>query len=767
VRLATSSERLLVLLVCTVLLLAAAGCAGGPPPQVAGSLELQPCPLKAGEGTGWIRLSAAKGSPLFGAGWTAGDDGTMVSAARRAALHLPLAPEGSGTVSLRLRLRDPAPAGEGRGLIVSFNGRKLMRLAPGDRWDGHLVELDAAWFHRGANELLLSGEPGRVALAGAALLLPGPHGLITAGDTTRRGLVAGGPLVFDLPGPLPRGARLHLPLAGLPLLLTRDRRPVRYRLEWAAADDRWAVLLEEPAMPGGLAGSGEAIHGWWHDRVVALDLPSDAPLRLRLGAVGRDGAEAGGLLRAWGPLTLAWPGEDGGGPPPGQGPNLVLILADTLRADRLGAAGSAQRLTPHLDALARESVQFADTKAQAPSTVPSVASLFTGRYFNRVAGHVDRRTLPGAVPLFAEALSGAGCRTLAVVANPLLMPETGFARGFDEYHHLRGEVRPSRAEGRLPAFPPAEAVNARFFERLPDLSRGRFYAYLHYMDPHDPYRLEEGDDDRRFTGGRLAGRPWEGWLGPAVREITAHGGSSLGPRDRAMMARAYDNGVRHFDRELGRLLAELRRRGLLENTVVAVIADHGEEFFERGLVGHGHTLHEELLHVPALVRFPRGDGFPGPGLDRRPVQLLDVAATLLDLMGAERPPGHEGRGLLPPAAGGEGAAPAERYFENRRRDWVDPPLDDFLAGVEQGGWKLTWDRRREKARLYDLAGDPGETTDLAPRNPEVARALEGRLREWLRAREHASDGEAESAADSGQGVEQREIEALKALGYMQ
>jgi arylsulfatase A-like enzyme len=252
-----------------------------------------------------------------------------------------------------------------------------------------------------------------------------------------------------------------------------------------------------------------------------------------------------------------------------------------------------------------------------------------------------------------------------------------------------------------------------------------------------------------------------------MEEILHHGNSTVVPRDREMLARAYDNEVRRLDRQLGLLLAELQRRGLLSNTVVAVVADHGEEFFEHGLLGHGHTVYEELLRVPALVRFPPQPGYPRPALVGQRVELLDIAATLLDVMVAGPPEGHAGSSLLP-LLRGMGVEPGNevRHFETRHRAWVNPPLNDFLAGVEAGGWKLTRDRRSGVERLYHLNKDPGEMEDLAAANPDKAGEMKQRLDAWLETQAPLNPGDGDTR-DAGEDLARREIEALKALGYMQ
>lgn len=753
-----------------VLLLALCGCRGPEPGRPGGSLDLLPLAHSAEggarRGTHPIRFHAGEGSRLLGGGWAVGLDAeggaaTAVSNGRQASLHFPLSPANSGNAVIRLRLRDPRAAGDAAaGVIVTFNGRKVKRIVPGEAWSDHRLVLPADRFQQGVNELVLVGEPGRTAIRWLDLALPGPQVHATAGDITRRALVSPAPLVIDLADPLPAGARLGFSLAMDPRPAPPAAAKTSYRLEGCRPDGEWELLLEK--------GSREPCdeysvwrHGGWSDHVVSLARLAGGLARLRL--------SGGGSLGVWGSLTLSWPGT-GTAPEAVEaaGPNLILILADTLRADRLGAAGSAVRLTPSLDALAGESVLFRDTMAQAPSTVPSVSSFFTGRYFSRLARWVDRHCLPPALPLLAQTLAAEGCRTLAVVSNPLLLPETGFARGFDEYHHLPGVIRQFHERGNLTVYQPAEAVNARFLQCLPSLAKSRFFAFLHYMDPHDPYPVEnEGDSAPHFSGGRLDGLPWEGWLGPATKEILDHGESSITAGDRGMVPRAYDNGVRRFDRQLGLLLAELRRRGLLSNTVVAVVADHGEEFFEHGLLGHGHTIYDELLRVPALVRFPRQSGFPRPSVVTRRVELLDVAATLLDVMGAGPPQGHAGQSLLPLLNGEAGAEPGSaRFFETRDRPWVGPPLNGNLVGVESDGWKLIRDRANLEERLYHLRSDPGETSDLIALHPEKAAEMRRRLERWIDGHQPLEPGAGGGRRSSGE-VAEREVEALKALGYMQ
>jgi choline-sulfatase len=375
-------------------------------------------------------------------------------------------------------------------------------------------------------------------------------------------------------------------------------------------------------------------------------------------------------------------------------PNLLLVTVDTLRADRVGAYGGAAG-TPALDRLAREGVRFATASAAAPLTLPSHATILSGL----LPPHHGLRDngagrFPEDRPTLATLLAGAGYRTGAFVSAFVLDRRFGLARGFEVYDDeversregvaaLESERRGDRTVDRALAWLAGSAGG----DRRP------FFLWVHLYDPHFPYRPPEPYRSRSPGGG-------------------AHS--------------AYDGEVAFADAQVGRLLDALDRRGLAGRTVVAAAADHGEALGEHGEPTHGLFLYESTLRVPLLLRLP---GRPGGRTVTTPVSLADLAPTLAGLLGrdlrdAAMAPGAsgaggrlDGRDLAADLAAGREPAPADLYAETRY-----PRIFGWsgLASLRRRDLKYIAAPRPE---LYDLARDPGETSDLAavPKGTGAAR----------------------------------------------
>ncbi len=437
-------------------------------------------------------------------------------------------------------------------------------------------------------------------------------------------------------------------------------------------------------------------------------------------------------------------------------PDLVVILVDTLRPDRLGAYGSTRGLTPFLDELAARSYVFHQAYAQSSFTNPSVASLFTSRFQSQHRVLWFDSVLDAEELTLAEVLGGHGYASGAFIANVLLRAGAGFDQGFAAYRTYAGADW-SKARG--------ERLNREAFSWLDGLGaagqRPPVFLYLHYMEPHNPY-----DPPQPILERVLAGRPM-----PDRRRANATMVVQLGaaaPDRLEAIETLYDAEVASLDADLRALFDGLRARGVLDDAVVVLVADHGEEFNEHGQVGHNKTLFEEVIRVPFLIHLP---GQQTRVDVQRTVTLADVAPTLLSLASLPVPPRFEGQALtdsvLPPpgVSGALRAAwrrvtgpppPAPALSELIRpadRPRTSPHQHALIAGTE----KLIAgvDGERE---YYDLAADGGETRpDGLP--PERREALQGMLTGWLTAlAEHAASGGAT-------GLDEQTRERMRALGY--
>ncbi|MBY0273993.1 sulfatase [Candidatus Binatia bacterium] len=450
--------------------------------------------------------------------------------------------------------------------------------------------------------------------------------------------------------------------------------------------------------------------------------------------------------------------------------NLVLLTIDTLRADHLDDAHM-----PRTAALATEGTLFAHAFASSSWTLPSVASLMTGlpaaRHGAGVARGPDplsRAPLDADDPTLAEVLRRAGFATRAIVTNPYLGLGYGLGRGFDAYENVTLEseavltLAPTVGFATLAWLVPGlavvdrgDAVTSRAARFLRAPLGGRFFLWLHYVDPHAPY----DGATRSFRDELLAGGGATTRL-PRMAQLRA-GEIRPGVPERTALRDAYARAVRFADQQVGAVVDLLEETGMASRTLLVVTADHGEELWDHGGVEHGHTLYDEVVHVPLVIR---GPGTPRTTAVDAPVATAALAPTLLDLLG-----------VAPDAdtAGRSGAfAPAHGFAALLRGDpWQASPIvsENLLFAEERTALRtprytyVLWPNGKQE--LYDRARDPGELRDLAARS-----ALVRRHRELL-------DATREQAKPSPGAIERNELEttvdavrlrrALASLGYVQ
>ncbi len=481
-----------------------------------------------------------------------------------------------------------------------------------------------------------------------------------------------------------------------------------------------------------------------HADVVALLTEEGADVGLRRPAQ-MTSSERSESSRQSGPLA-----------PPARGGikrlNVLLIIVDALRPDRLGCYGYQRETSPTLDAVAAQGALFTDAMAQGAETTTSMPSVLAGRRPGEPGmewvSHRDKvfARPAGDCPTLAELLKRGGYATAGITANPLIGPTMGVARGFDYFDDSCGR---DRAWLRTTA----PAVNERacewLEEREPD--DGPFFLYLHYLEPHNQYRppsefclfgrpgYTPRDDARNEEMNRLPEtQPDQRVTEEALREA----GLSLPDVER--LSDLYDGEVRCVDHYVGRLLERLRQLGLYENTLIIVTADHGEAFLEHEFLEHGGSLHQEQIRVPLIVRTP---GAPGGRRVEGVVELVDLAPTILQSAGIEAPAGMSGwsfyDALVRGGRAGDDAGLAEiPYRETKALRLGNQKLIVSPDGVE----------------LYDLEQDPGEESDLAAARPEEVR----RLRDVLRGltKDHTPPEAAPEAPS------EHDLDALKSLGYL-
>ncbi len=488
--------------------------------------------------------------------------------------------------------------------------------------------------------------------------------------------------------------------------------------------------------------------------------------------VGIAGCERGPQDQA-GPTPEATPPDKAtptGDPPDlgsvdGPTPNIIFIMIDTLRADRLGTYGNPAGLTPEIDAIARESVLFERCRAPAPWTQPSIASLFCGQYpgVHRVTDFVQavRQTVLGQpkVPVFderfitlAEWLQARGYATAGVVANPFILREFGFAQGFDHFDASRtgNDVTGGEVNDAACAWLAGRNVDRPFF------------LYLHYMDVHGPYPL---------TGAYLEQRLRDLAAQPDKQELTREEFENLGylaevndpppnfelhrelGRYRGYWVARYDAGVVNADRYVGDLRKRLAEMGLWDDALVIITSDHGEELCERGQWDHGVSVYATELRVPLLVRWAQR--LPAGLRVERDVRLIDLPPTLHDLLGLPGDPAAQGASLQPLWTATGAIEPRVAFAEATRH----PPEQKAVC---LWPWKLIRYYDDGHCELYNLATDPHERNNLAASEPETLVELQNLLDEQLAENLERAEGVSPERTT----ITPEQLERLRGLGYV-
>jgi len=407
------------------------------------------------------------------------------------------------------------------------------------------------------------------------------------------------------------------------------------------------------------------------------------------------------------------------------GPDIFVILLDAASARYFGAYGASSGSTPEIDALARRSVVFERAYSQAPTTTPSVASLFTGV---RVTTHgaVREGFAPELVTL-AETLRAGGFATAAVSANPNAgLPRTQLDRGFERFVGAwksrkdlagRGALAGQQEAHRGPAARPVTDAAQQLQEGV---RPGRQFTYVHYLQPHQPYDAAAAFQ-REFPldpelGCGTQDTPW-----PRLRaqlEAANRSGSSARCLTSALEAR-YRANLRRVDSEVGRLLRWLVEQDRFVESLVVVTADHGEAFFEHGRFGHNVHLYDDMTRIPLILKFPDSDGI-APRRIASLVETIDVMPTLLDYLGIARIAQLEGRSLMPEIRGGASGPEGEELV-------MSSVTEVPLHAIRRGDYKYIHAQGQERGELYDLASDAGEQENLVHERPELAQRLRERL----------------------------------------
>jgi len=466
------------------------------------------------------------------------------------------------------------------------------------------------------------------------------------------------------------------------------------------------------------------------------------------------------LLMATGALILTACGP-GDVPKTTRRPNVLLVVLDTVRADALSCYGNPRPTTPELDQLAGEGTRFDNAYATCFWTLPSHASLLTGLYPSEAGATSETNHLPERVTTLAERLAAAGYRTSAVVRNAWISVERGFGQGFEELaEDWRDDTGQEAEEEGQAVERTAEWIRDRGGLGEPwFLFVNLNVAHLPYTPP-EPYRSRfaseewsEADIDRLMS--------IEGGWGHLA------GGLHLDEADFRILRDLYEAEVSIADEHVGRLLDAIRDSGVLEQTLVIVTADHGENLGDHGLIDHVYSLFDSTVRVPMIVRYPQR--FAAGEVVSDAVSLIDVVPTVLDVTGIPTvDDGLEGFAMDDPGIGERPAVFAEngrpingtRLLEKWFPDFDTAAIDHQMRMIRSGDIKLIW-KADVSAELFDLESDPGELMDLAPDRPDLRNQLLSDLRSWSLGVEPRVPPQAFESRD------RESLERLRALGYVE
>jgi uncharacterized protein (TIRG00374 family) len=446
--------------------------------------------------------------------------------------------------------------------------------------------------------------------------------------------------------------------------------------------------------------------------------------------------------------------------PLAQRPNVLLVMVDTLRADHLSCYGSERVRTPALCSLASDgSGAIFDGFSHASWTKPATATLLTGLLPSSHGAMSKPSALPAEAELLSELLQARGYATGGIVSNINLAESFGFRQGYDEYHYLAPDYLLGAEESSSKLvlynalravwfklkrgysvgdfYQNAETVNRVGFDFLERHRTSRFFLFLHYMDPHDPYFAH----------------PYDGHA--IARVANQHPDPVLA----AEMSRLYAGEIEYLDAQFAELLAKLRELGIYDQTLIALVSDHGEEFHEHGGFWHGLTLYDEQIHVPLLVKWAAGDA-PVVGDARGFVaRLIDVVPTLLARAGAPVPAALPGLDLAVRA--GERGPRAGLAFSEEDHE------GNVLRSIRSREWKLIEanpgnPRGLPPEELFQVSVDAAEKRDRS--RDELALAAE--LRSHAEAQQQLARSQASGDGGAAQ-LSAAQEEALRQLGYVE
>ncbi len=442
-----------------------------------------------------------------------------------------------------------------------------------------------------------------------------------------------------------------------------------------------------------------------------------------------------------------------------EGNNVIMIIIDTLRNDRLSINGYDKIETPNFDSFAADAINYTNHIAQSSWTKPQIATILNGMYPSSHRAQSKADVMPDGVVTIAEVYQDKGYYTIGFADNVNLSESFNFHQGFDEYYFLKPDYHFYATESAFKLslyatlravhetffsdeiwpqhfYQPAEVVNKEALRWLDGNRNKRFFMMLHYMDPHDPFFKHSEIGPNSFTGVGYARAANQNPPGDVAETYSD----------------AYDEDILYNDYMLGEVIRYLKDNDLYYNSHIIVTADHGEEFYEHGGWWHGYTLYDEGIRVPLMIK-PASDIPFEPYTDTTMVRSIDIAPTTLALSGIDIPESWHGENL---------------FARAEEPEWIFSEEDlagHILRSIRSREWKYiranpTNPRGLEPQELYNMVEDPGEFNNLAPAMPEKAAELDKILQDF----ELIAQGKAVDQQETE--LDEATIQRLKALGYI-
>jgi len=447
-------------------------------------------------------------------------------------------------------------------------------------------------------------------------------------------------------------------------------------------------------------------------------------------------------------------------------PNVVFIVLDTLRGDRLSCMGYDRPTSPRIDGVAAQGALYTRAFATCFWTLPSHASLLTGLHPVQVGATSETLHMPDDAVTVAEILGEAGYRTAGFVCNSWVSKERGFGQGFQEYQEMWRAENQEGADGSLSM---EEATVGRMEPWIASAAGGEqpFFLFANLNGTHLPYRPANAYASEFLHSGYDLERVRE------LAEITSGwshlvGETPLDGTDYAILSDLYDGEVAWADALVGRVVDALDRAGVLDDTIVIIVSDHGEHLGEKEKIDHMSTMYDPALHVPLVIRYPRA--FPAGTQSDALVSIVDIVPTVLDLCGAaERAPAlhpetaslvsKDRKPLEFVIAGNERPMMGIQLLQSRYPGYDWQSIDYRMRCLRAPAHKLIWNEGRN-VELYNLARDPAEEDNLSDSQPDLQRQMMGVL---AKSYEKMTGTKEHFMFES---TDREALELLRSLGYI-